>query len=89
MKTVPFMDFELNTKDAAFRPRFETELLVEKAAGLFSKTAPRAINVLDRIGKRALPLVEAMKRAGMKGRFPADYLSRMAKYVPAGLVGGK
>jgi len=45
----------------------------------------RAINVLDRIGVRARPAIEAMKKAGMKGIFPADFLNRMTKYVPAKL----
>ena len=45
----------------------------------------RAINVLDRIGDRARPAIDAMKKAGMKGIFPADFLNRMTKYVPAKL----
>ncbi len=45
----------------------------------------RAMNVLDRIGNRARPAIAAMKKAGMKGIFPADFLSRMATYVPAKL----
>ena len=45
----------------------------------------RAINVLDRIGERARPALDAMKKARMKAAFPADYLSRMVQYVPAKL----
>jgi len=42
----------------------------------------RAINVLDSIGEKARPAVPAMKKAHMKAVFPADYLNRMAGYVP-------
>lgn len=44
----------------------------------------RAINVIDRIGEAARPLMQAVKKATMeKGAvFPADYFNRMTQYVP-------
>ena len=42
----------------------------------------RAINVLDRIGDRARAALPQIKKAKMKGIFPADYLNRMTQYVP-------
>jgi len=44
----------------------------------------RAINVLDSIGEHARGARQAMRAAAMKkGPYPAAYLNRMAKYVPA------
>ena len=42
----------------------------------------RAINVLDRIGDRARPALPQIRKAKMKGIFPADFLNRMTQYVP-------
>jgi len=42
-----FMDFELDTKEGAFFPRPETELLVEKACELLSKNKASFLNILD------------------------------------------
>jgi len=44
-----FMDFKLDTEKGAFTPRFETEILVEKAIRLIDKRKPvsRKLNILD------------------------------------------
>ena len=48
MKNVAsFMDFELDTKEGAFFPRPETELLVEKACELLSQNKASYSNILD------------------------------------------
>jgi len=55
-------------------------------AGLEHPTAfirLRAINVLDRLGERALPALPAIERAKLKEKSHAgDYLGRMVEYVP-------
>lgn len=48
----------------------------------------RAINVLDRLGSRAKPAIEAMRNAKMeKAGHVGDYLNRMSQYVPDHLEG--
>jgi len=49
MAKVAFMDFELETGDVTLSPRFETEILVEKAIGILSEKFTRAApcDVLD------------------------------------------
>jgi len=43
----------------------------------------RAMNVLDRLGRRARPALEAIKQAKMPGKsHVGGYLGRMVKYVP-------
>lgn len=43
----------------------------------------RAINVVDRMGAEARPLLPAVRRAAMPGSpFPGDYLNRMVDYLP-------
>ena len=61
------------------------EALVLLKAGLKNPTAfirLRALNILDRIGIHARPALTEIRSAGMKGKQPAQYLSRMVKYVP-------
>ena len=41
-----------------------------------------ALNVLYRMGDDARPAVPAIKKAAIKGIFPADYVNRMVKYLP-------
>ena len=41
-----------------------------------------AMGVLYRMGGDARPALPAIKKAGMKGIFPAEYLNRMVKYMP-------
>ncbi len=55
-------------------------------AGLKHDTAfirLRAMNVLDRLGEKARPALQAMKQAAMKGAgHVGGYVGRMAEYVP-------
>ena len=46
----------------------------------------RAMNVLYGMGDDAHPALPAIKEASLKGIYPADYLNRMVKYVPAKLA---
>jgi hypothetical protein len=44
------------------------------------------MNVLDRLGAAARPLQDAMRAARMaKAPYPAEYVNRMAGYVPDSL----
>ncbi len=48
----------------------------------------RAINILDRLGAKGRPAIDAMRKAEMKkAGHVGDYLNRMSKYVPDGLEG--
>jgi arylsulfatase A-like enzyme len=46
----------------------------------------RATGVLYRMGDDARPAVPAIRQAGMKGIYPADYLNRMVEYLPKQLA---
>jgi arylsulfatase A-like enzyme len=48
----------------------------------------RAMNVLYRMGDDARPAWPAIRNASMKGIYPAEYLSRMAKYLSTKLKSG-
>jgi uncharacterized sulfatase len=48
----------------------------------------RAMNVLDRLGERARPAIDAMRNARLQQAGPVeDYVNRMSEYVPDGLEG--
>ena len=45
----------------------------------------RAMNALERLGPKAKPAAQAMRAAAMTGGHAAEYVTRMAEYVPARL----
>ncbi len=68
----------------------DVQTALDALTALLESTSPlvrlQAINVLDRMGKDALPAVEAMKRASMKNAgHVGGYLNQMTRYVPARL----
>jgi HEAT repeat protein len=42
----------------------------------------RALNALYRMGEDARPALPSIRRASMKGIYPAEYLNRMVDYLP-------
>jgi N-sulfoglucosamine sulfohydrolase len=42
----------------------------------------RALNVLYHMGDEARPAVPAIKKASLKGIYPAEYVSRLSEYLP-------
>ena len=83
MKTAYFMDFEFETEDSTLFPRFETELLVEKAVRLITKKGPaggvyRILDIGTGCGNVAISLTKYLPASKIVASDISDTALRVA-----------